>query len=224
MTALEWDKTGDRRYETGVDRGVLYLPSGDAVPWNGLVSINETRSRQVKSYYIDGIKYLDKHVPGSYSAKLQAFTYPDELNEVLGTSEYSPGVFVHDQRVKLFNLVYRTLVGNDIEGLEHGYKIHIVYNVLAVTSDFSYESLAGDVSAVPFEWDLSGTPSLMWGIRPTSHISLDSRRIPEDTLALLEGMIYGKAPSGAGTEEDPLLQNDPELPALVDLLTMVETP
>lgn len=224
MTALEWDKTGDRRYETGVDRGVLYLPSGEAVPWNGLVSVSEVRSREVKSYFIDGIKYLDKHIPGSYKAKLQAFTYPDELDELLGTSEYSQGVFVHDQRIKLFNLVYRTLVGNDVEGTEHGYKIHIVYNVLASPSDYSYGSIAGDVSLTPFEWDLSGTPNIMFGIRPTSHISLDSRRIPEDRLTLLEDILFGKAPSGAGTAEDPLVQNDPELPGMIDLLTMVEEP
>ena len=143
MTALVWDQVGERRYETGVDRGVLYPPIGNPVPWNGLVSVNETVSREVKPYYIDGIKFLDHHVPGSYAAKLVAFTYPDEMDGLVGTQEFSPGVFIHDQRSpKLFNLSYRTRVGNDLEGLDHGYKIHILYNLLATLDDVTYTTLA----------------------------------------------------------------------------------
>lgn len=212
MTTLVWDQVGERRYETGVDRGVLYPPEGVAVPWNGLISVNETVSREVKPYYIDGIKFLDHHVPGSYSAKLSAFTYPDEMDELIGTSEFSPGVFVHDQRSpKLFNLSYRTLVGNDIEGLDHAYKIHILYNLLAIPGDATYTTQGESVEPQAFEWSISGTPSQMLGIRPTSHISLDSRRIDSVLLQTLEEMLYG-------TEEA-----EPELPDLVALLTMVET-
>src|SRR4051812_21172071 len=211
MTVLEWDKIGDRRYETGVDRGVLFTQDGIAVPWNGLTSVTETVSREVKSYYIDGIKYLDHHIPGSYSAKLQAFTYPDELETLLGMAEYAPGVFLHDQRTKLFHLSYRTLIGNDIEGTEHGYKIHIVYNILAVPSDKAMDSISDSVSLDPFEWELSGTPSLMFGVRPTAHISLDSRKIDSTLLDTLEGLIYGTA------------ELDPSLPSLVDLLALVPT-
>ena len=211
MTVLVWDQAGARRYESGIDRGVLYLPDGSAVPWNGLTSVTEGRAREVKSYYMDGVKYLDRHVPGSYSAKLQAFTYPDELESLLGNTEFVPGVVVHDQRAKLFNLSYRTLVGNDLEGMDHGYKIHIVYNVMASPSDFTYNSLSADQSAETFEWDLTGTPNLMFGIRPTSHISLDSRKIDPAMLDTLEEILYGSV----GTE--------PNLPNLVDLLSMVET-
>lgn len=211
MTALVWDQAGERRYETGIDRGVLYPPSGDAVPWNGLVSVSENTAREVKSYYIDGIKYLDRHIPGSYAAKLSAFTYPDELDELLGVSEFVPGVHVHDQRSKLFNLSYRTKVGNDLEGDDHGYKVHVVYNILANPSDFSYESLSSTATAKPFEWDLSGTPMNMFGIRPTAHISLDSRRIDAAMLEALETQIYGDT------------DTDPELPNLVDLLALIET-
>lgn len=210
MTELVWDQAGERRYETGIDRGVLYLPAS-VVPWNGLVSVTEDRSRDVKSYYIDGIKFLDRHIPGSYSSKLQAFTYPDELDELLGISEFAPGVQLHDQRTRLFHLTYRTGVGNDLVGLDHGYKIHILYNILANPSDVVFDSIGDKKTSIkPFEWNLSGTPQNVFGIRPTSHISLDSRRIDPDLLETVEGMIYG-------TSED-----DPSLPDLVDLLALIE--
>jgi hypothetical protein len=211
MTALVWDQVGERRYETGVDHGVLYPPSGVAVPWNGLISVNESVSREVKSYFIDGIKFLDHHVPGSYSAKISAFTYPDEMDELGGTQEFSPGVFVHDQRSpRLFNLSYRTLVGNDVEGLDHAYKIHILYNLLAIPGDVTYSTNGESVDPQTFEWSIFGTPAQMFGIRPTSHISLDSRRIAPAMLETLEETLYGTV----GTE--------PSLPSLVDLLGMVE--
>lgn len=211
MTALVWDQVGERRYETGVDRGVLYPPSGSAVPWNGLISVNETVSREVKSYYVDGIKFLDHHVPGSYSAKLSAFTYPDEMDELIGTQEFVPGVFVHDQRSpRLFNLSYRTLVGNDVEGLDHAYKIHILYNLLAIPDDVTYSTNGESVEPQAFGWSISGTPAQMFGIRPTSHISLDSRRIDSAMLETLEEILYGSD------------EEDPSLPGLVDLLSMVD--
>jgi len=209
MTALEWDKVGDRRYQTGIDRGVLYLRDGEVVPWNGLTSVNEIKGREVKSYYLDGVKYLDHHVPGSYAASLSAFTYPDELEALLGTPQYAPGVFLHDQSAKTFHLSYRTLVGNDTEGTEHGYKLHIVYNVLAVQNDTTFSSLSDDVGVEPFAFSLTGTPAPMFGIRPTSHISLDSRLIDEVLLTNIEETIYG-------TEE-----TDPVLPDIVALLAMV---
>lgn len=209
MTALAWDQVGDRRYETGVDRGVLYLPSGAAVAWNGLTDVSETLTREVKSYYIDGVKYLDHHIPGSYAAKLSAFTYPDELNEVLGNAVFAPGVIVHDQRARLFSLSYRTLVGNDLDP-DLGYKVHIVYNVLAVPADTSFGSLSDSPSPQSFQWSLTGTPNTMLGIRPASHISLESRGIDPDLLFEIESLLYGTP------------EADPALPNLVDLLGMVE--
>jgi hypothetical protein len=217
MTVLEWDKVGDRRYEIGIDRGVLFPPDGPAVPWNGLTSVTETLGREVKSYYLDGIKYLDHHIPGSYQAKLSAFTYPDELDELLGMSAYASGVFLHDQRAKLFHLSYRTLVGNDIDGLEHGYKIHIVYNVLAIPSDKTMNSVSDSQAVDSFEWDLYGTPNVLYGIRPTAHISLDSRKIDPTVLATLEGMLYGMPYVDV---DNP--GSDPNLSSLFDLLTTVD--
>ena len=210
MTAVKWDQVGERRFQTGIDRGVLYLQDGRAVPWNGLTEIQENISNEVKSYYLDGIKYLDKHVPGSYSAKLRAITYPDELDELMGYREFTPGVFLHDQRHKLFSLSYRTLVGNDLQGTDHGYKIHIVWNILATQSDYTYKSLSDGQGVDAFEWNLSATPNLMFGIRPTAHISLDSRRMNAGDLTTLELMLYGS----------PMF--NPQLPNIVDLLSMVE--
>jgi hypothetical protein len=211
MTVLQWHQAGERRYETGIDRGVLYPPNGSAVPWNGLISVNETVNREVKSYFIDGVKFLDHHVPGTYSAKLSAFTYPDVLDELTGSLEFSPGVFLHDQRSpKLFNLSYRTLVGNDVDGIDHAYKIHILYNLLAIPDDTALSTIGESVEPQAFQWTLQGTPAQMFGIRPTSHISLDSRRIGAPVLETVEELLYG----AVGIE--------PNLPSIVDLLGMLE--
>lgn len=210
MTALEWDKVGERTFQTGVDRGVLYLPSGGAVPWNGLTQVTEERTREVKSYYIDGVKFLDHHVPGSFAAKLTAITYPDELDELLGDAEFAPGVVIHDQKTGLFNLSYRTLIGNDVDGMEHGYRIHILYNIQAVPDDVAFNTVGDNVAPSQFGWKLTGTPASMFGIRPTSHISLDSRRVDPGVLETLENLLYGTA------------ETAPELPNIVAFLGMVE--
>jgi len=209
MTRLVWDKVGERRYETGIDRGVLFLRDGGAVPWNGLTSISENRSREVKSYYIDGIKYLDHHVPGAYAAKLSAFTYPDELEILLGNAEFAPGVILHDQQAYQFNLAYRTGIGNDVDGFEHGYRIHLVFNVIASPSDSASDTVSNSMSPTLFEWNLTGTPSLMFGARPTNHVSLDSRLMDPMKLQILEELIYGTD------------LTEPSLPQLTYLLGLV---
>lgn len=209
MTALEWDKVGDRFFETGVDRGVLFPRDGVAVPWNGLTGVTENTTSEVKSYWLDGVKYLDHHVPGSYSAKLEAFTYPDELEGLTGTARYAPGVFLHDQKAKIFHLSYRTGVGNDIDP-ELGYKIHVVYNVMAVPSSSGLTTVSDKVDLAKMSWDLTGTPPQMFGARPTAHISLHSLTIDPVLLATLEGLLYGTP------------EADPALPGMVDLLTLIE--
>lgn len=210
MTVLVWDKPGDRRFQTGVDRGVLYPPNGPAVPWNGLTSVAENLGREVKSYYSDGIKYLDHEVIGAYSAKLAAFTYPDELDELVGVSAYAPGVFLHDQRSHSFHITYRTREGDDLDP-ERAYRIHVVYNVLATPSDTTMNTLADSISLSPFEWTLQGTPPAMLGAHPTCHISLHSRLIDSDALETLEGLLYG-------TES-----TSPDLPSAVDLLALAQS-
>lgn len=211
MTSLVWDEVGARRWETGIDHGVLFLPDGSAVPWNGLTSLTEDLTREVKSYWLDGVKYLDHHVPGSFKATLQAFTYPDEFDELMGNAEFAPGVFIHDQRTRLFNLSYRTRVGNDLVGVDHGYKIHVIYNIQASAAAAGYVTLDDNPVPGAFSWELTGTPEQMFGIRPTSHVSFDSRRIDPDLLETIEGLLYG-------TE-----LTEPTLPNLVDLLGMVDS-
>lgn len=213
MTALVWDQAGERRYQTGVDRGVLYPTSGGAVPWNGLVGVNEITGRETKPYYIDGIKFLDHNVPGSYAAKITAYTYPDEMDELIGAKELEPGVFAHDQPVySLFNLSYRTGIGNDVDGMAHGYKIHVLYSLMAVLGDTTLNTVGENAAASPFEWTIFGTPVHHAGIRPTCHISVDSRRIDSAALAALEARLYGS------------VSVDPDFPTLSELITLVGTP
>jgi hypothetical protein len=209
MAVLEWNRAGQRFFETGVDRGVLYLPDGTAVPWNGLTNITENTTGEVKSFWMDGVKYLDHYVPGSYSAKLEAFTYPDELEDLTGTARYAPGVYLHDQRSRAFHLAYRTGVGNDIDQ-NAGYKLHIVYNVMAIPSSSGMATLSNTVEPAKMSWDLTGTPPQMFGMRPTSHISLHSLSIDPAVLETVEALLYGSA------------NTDPTLPSMVDLLTLIE--
>lgn len=211
MTELVWDQAGDRRYETGIDRGVLYLPDGSAVPWNGLTEVDETLNREVKSFFIDGINYLNSRVPGAYRAKLSAFTYPQELDALLGSAEFAPGVFLHDQRSKLFSLSYRTQLGDDLVGTERGYRIHVVYNVLANQNDHAAKTQSNSTELDPFTFDLSAAPSVVFGVRPTAHISIDSTRVDPELLDALETLLYGD------------VAVDPSLPDLVDFLGLVET-
>src|SRR4051794_22807589 len=112
MTAIVWDRLEDRRYETGIERGVIYPVGGAAVPWNGLVSVGETKSREAKPYFQDGVKVLDRLIAPAYSAKISAFTYPDALEELAGNLKLAPGIDLHDQREGQFHLSYRTLIGN----------------------------------------------------------------------------------------------------------------
>jgi hypothetical protein len=212
MTALEWDKVGERRFEAGLDRGVLYLLDGRAVAWNGLTQVSEDASREVKEYWLDGVKYLDHFIPGAYSGKLQAFTYPDELEEIVGNRQFAPGVFLHDQPTQMFHLSYRTKVGNDVDGVDHGYKLHILYNLQINPSSGDANTIGQEIAPGVLEWNLSGTPAQMFGVRPTSHISLHSRAMDPEVLATLEALLYGT---------DGVTPTDPELPDLVTLLGLI---
>lgn len=192
MAVLVWDQVSERMYQTGIDRGVLYLHDGTVAAWNGLVSVEESSNPELKSFYLDGVKYLDNLAPGDFLGKLKAFTYPEEFDSVNGIAVPVPGLSYYDQPSKSFNLSYRTRIGNDVEGSEFGYKIHILYNVIAVPDSYSFETLQ-DSSAQPIEftWSLTGTPSKPVKLRPTVHISLDSTRTPPEIWKLLEDTLYG---------------------------------
>lgn len=206
MTVLEWDKAGDRLYQTGVDHGVLYLKDGRVIPWNGLTSVDDGSNADLKSYYMDGVKILDHVTPGDFVGKLSAFTYPDEFEEVIGAPDIAPGLTFYEQRSKSFNLSWRTRIGNDLDE-NYGYKIHLLYNVLAIPESHSFESIQENITAPEFSWGLSGTPPIgtIDGIRPTAHVSLDSTRARPDLLQQIEDILYG-------TET-----TDPRFPTILEL-------
>lgn len=192
MAILEWDKTGERTYQAGLDRGVLYLNDGTVVPWNGLISVEESSDAELKSFYLDGVKYLEVLVPGNFVGKLTAYTYPDELDGVTGIVDVAPGLVYHDQPAKSFNLSYRTKLGNDLKGTEYGYKIHLLYNIRA-TPDSRSSNTLGESGAEPseFAWSLTGIPVKIDKFKPTVHISLDSTRTEPYILQVLEEKLYG---------------------------------
>lgn len=208
MTELQWDQAGDRRFETGVDRGVLYLPDNSGVPWNGLTSVAEGSSRSSKPYYMDGVKFLDHEVLGEFAGKITALTYPDEFEALQGVLPFAPGVLLYDQPGKTFGLSYRSTLGNDISPLV-GYRIHVLYNLRAVPDDITHTSQGSDVSPVEFGWSVTSTPPMVFGIRPTAHISFDTRRMGVSELTALEEALYGSD------------EADAYLPAFPDLIEMV---
>lgn len=192
MTSLVWDKVGERRYEAGLDRGVLYKSDSSGVAWNGLVSVDEALDDiTAEPRMFDGVKYLDEPVVGDFAATLTAFTYPDEFMEYEGIESMGDGLYVGDQQPKRFGLTYRTLVGNDVEGTDHGYQVHIIYNLTAVPSTLTYSTLSETVSPNNFSWSLTAVPEPVPGFRPTAHFILDSRFLPGDILAVIEDILYG---------------------------------
>lgn len=207
MAVLTWDEIGDRVYQTGIDRGVLYLQNGTVAVWNGLVSVEESPGDvEKKSFYLDGIKYLENLTPNDFQGKLTAFTYPDEFDTVNGIAHVSPGLSYYDQPPKSFNLSYRTKVGNDVEGEEHGYKLHILYNVIAVPDSYSFGTLQNSaVQPITFGWTLTGVPQKIDKNRPTVHVSIDSRITPPEILQIIENKLYG-------TETNP-----PSLPIITEI-------
>lgn len=191
MAKIKWDNINERTYQTGVDRGVLYLQEGSAVPWNGLVGMEESTNSELKAYYLDGVKFLENLSPGEFQGKLKAITYPEELDQALGLAIVTPGFIVTEQQPKSFNLSYRTLIGNPIEGTDYGYKIHILYNLLADPETLAYQTLSGTDQPMEFVWNLTGTPPRINKFRPTVHVVIDSRTTPIDVMNLLETRLYG---------------------------------
>jgi len=226
MTRIVWDAPDARVYETGIDRGVLYLNDGTVVPWSGLTSVEEDSDIEVKEFHLDGVKYLQTLVPGDFSGKLKAYTYPDEFDEVNGIAHVAPesdGLDYYNQAPKSFSLSYRTLIGDPIKGVEAGYKIHILYNIFANPDSYTYTTLK-DSGAEPteFSWSLSGIPpGKIQGFRPTLHISIDSRKTPSAILRLLEDMLYGPK-SGTVTPHLPTIQEVAELYGYVGALVIVD--
>lgn len=191
MATLVWDEVSEKIYQTGIEHGVLYLHDGTVAPWNGLIDIEESSNSELKSFYLDGVKFLESLSPGDFQGKLKAYTYPDEFDSVNGLAVVAPGLTYYEQPPRSFNLSYKTRVGNDVEGTDYGYKIHILYNILANPDSHSFGSISESTNAVEFSWSLTGTPPKIGRVRPTVHLSIDSRTTPPEILALLEKTLYG---------------------------------
>jgi hypothetical protein len=192
MSRLSWGAVGERYYETGVDRGVLYVGEDPGVPWNGLISVTESPSgAEAKPYYIDGVRYLTRVTLDEFAATLTAFSSPREFDKVDGTEEVYVGLYAPNQRRKPFGLTYRTSVGNDVDGATHAYKIHLIYNALAVPGDYTKQTLGDSAQPTEFSWELSATPPASTAYRPTAHLVVDSREAPPDLMSRLEDILYG---------------------------------
>jgi hypothetical protein len=197
MARLQWDQIGERVYETGVDRGVLYKPNSegeynDGYVWNGLVSVSESPSgAEATPQYADNIKYLNLVSAEEFGATIEAFTYPDEFAQFDGTAEPQPGVLIGQQRRGFFGLAYRTRIGNDVEGDELGYKIHLVYGALAAPTEKAYNTVNESPEAITFSWELTTTPVEVEGHRPTATLVIDSTKVDAANLAQLEDLLYG---------------------------------
>lgn len=189
MPVLVWDNSDDRVYESGLDRGVLYLPDGSGVPWNGLTSVIEKFDKSTSPVYYDGMKISDLVVLGDFSASLSAVTYPDEFSEIEGLAFTRNGLFFSDQPPKTFGLCYRTQIGND--GSAEGYKIHVLYNLTAIPSDKTYATMSVDPSLVEFEWSITAIPEEIAGLRPTAHLIINTIDMDPLLLEELESVLYG---------------------------------
>lgn len=192
MTRLSWGGPGDRRYEAGVDRGVLYLDEG--IPWNGLISVKSASSGgDLTPYYLDGVKYLNLVDSEEFTAALEAYTYPDEFAECDGTGTML-GVFAAtEQERRPFGFSYRTGLGDDIQNLDLGYRIHLVYNALASPSEKTHATISDTVEPANFTWEITTTPIPMPGLKPSAHFVIDSTKIDAFTLGLIEDELYGSS-------------------------------
>lgn len=217
MTALTWDQVGERRYETGVDHGVLYLPDNSGAyneghAWNGLTTVTESPSgADSNPQYADNIKYLNLVAAESFGATIEAFTYPDEFAQCDGTVEPEPGIFLGQQNRRLFGLCYRTQIGNDLEGTDHGYKLHLIYGALAAPSEKAYGTINDSPEAITFSWEVSTTPVPVTGQKPTALLTIDSTKVDADKLSDLEDILYGT------------VGDDPRLPLPDEVITLFST-
>lgn len=207
---LIWDQVGDRKYENGLDRGVLYLSDGRAIPWNGLTSIVEAENRETSSNYFDGMKISTLVTTGDFSATLKAFTYPEEFEEIQGINNLVDGVYIDSQPVRSFDLSYRTLVGTDLN-TDAGYKIHILYNVIALPKDKTYATLTNSPSLLEFEWGISAVQEELNGHSPTSHIIIDTTQVGLPFVQAIEALLYGTTTSR------------PSLPAFDEFVTFLKS-
>lgn len=217
MAKLVWDKTGDRLYETGVKNGVLYIPTSGVyskgVAWNGLTAVTESPSgAEATALYADNTKYLSLMSAEEFGATIEAYTYPDEFAACDGSAELADGVMIGQQKRSTFGLCYKTTIGNDTEGNDHGYKLHIIYGAQAKPSERAYASINDSPEAITFSWEITTTPVNVIGAKPTAYLVIDSTKADPSKLAALEDILYGK-------DGEP--GNEPRLPLPDEIKTLM---
>lgn len=216
MARLKWDQVGERLYETGVQKGVLYdqdstgnYPSG--VAWNGLTGVTESPSGAEQTpLYANNSKYAVLTSAEEYGATIEAYTYPKEFEKCDGSAEVAPGVTIGQQKRSPFGFSYRTEIGNDTEGTKHGYKLHLVYNCMASPSEKGHSTVNDSPEAITFSWELTTTPVEVDGHEPTASITIDSTVVDAERLSALEDILYG-------TEEE-----EPRLPLPDEVITLLK--
>ena len=214
MSKIIFDNTGEKIYETGVDHCVLFVRDGNAyqtgVAWNGITAINESPSgAEATPIYADNIKYLNIVSGEDFGATIEAYTYPDEFTECDGSAEIIEGVKIGQQTRKPFALCYRTLIGNDVAGTGHGYKLHFIYNAQAAVSAKNYKTINESPEAMSFSWEISTTPEVVEGFKPTATVTIDSTKVDAVKLKALEDKIYG-------TEN-----SEPTMPTISEIVSLL---
>lgn len=198
MAKLVWDATGERKYETGVRNGVLYVmgeggtyPKG--VAWNGLTAVTESPSgAEATALYADDTKYLNLISAEEFGATIEAYTYPDEFAECDGSATLAAGVTIGQQPRKTFGMSYRTVYGNDVNNENHGYKLHLIYGAVAAPSEKAYATINDSPEAITFSWEVKTTPVNVTGHKPTASLTIDSTKVDKAKLAKIEEILYGK--------------------------------
>lgn len=200
---LVWDKTGEREYETGVKKGALYLQQengtyNNGVAWNGLTSVSESPSGAEPSpLYADDVKYINLYSVEEFGITIEAYTYPDEFAVCDGSAELVKGAMIGQQNRKPFGFSYVTTVGNDVDGNDHGYLIHLAYGCMASPSEKTYSTISDSPEAITFSWEITTTPVSVEGFKPTSSIVIDSRTTDPTKLKAFEDILYGKDTTAA---------------------------
>lgn len=202
MSKLIWDQTGKRQYETGVKKGVLYVQENGAYPkgvaWNGLTAVTESPSgAEATALYADDIKYLNLYSAEEFGCTIEAYSSPAEFDECDGTAEMVTGVSLGQQKRKSFGFVYQTSIGNDTEGSDHGYKLHLIYGCMASPSERSYATINDSPEAITLSWEVTTTPVNVTGFKPTSCITINSTTADPTKLAALEDILFGSASAEA---------------------------
>lgn len=222
MAKLVWDKTGERFYETGVKQGVLYIPTegvySKGVAWNGLTAVTESPSgAEATALYADDIKYLNLLSTEEFGATIEAYTYPDEFAACDGSAELTKGVTIGQQKRSTFGLCYKTTIGNDTDGNDHGYKLHIIYGALATPSEKAYSTINDSPDAVTFSWEITTTPVNVAGQKPTASLVIDSTKADKTKLEALEAILYGKDPTSQEAHDGV----EPRLPLPDEIKTLM---